>query len=247
MKEIFTMWRHTRMIVFVAITAALYAAILIPFSVLPIIPGFTNIRPGIVVPIICAFFFGPAAAWGAGFGNVIGDIFCGMFGVGSLFGFVGNWAFAFIPYALWKALARREPPLRSASQWAIFLLIVVTSSAACGGIVAWGCVDVMGILPPSLRIGLIIFANNAGISVVLAPICLALLYPRLKNRGSLYTQVMPETHSGSAVRRVVGTVITCCAAVGLIVFGSLLSAKHVATAGPMAPFVAALFAGMALL
>ncbi len=52
------------MILFTAMTAALYAAILIPFKIAPIIPGYTEIRPGIVVPIICAFFLGPAAAWG---------------------------------------------------------------------------------------------------------------------------------------------------------------------------------------
>jgi energy-coupling factor transport system substrate-specific component len=247
MKEIFTMWRHTRMIVFVAITAALYAAILIPFKVMVIIPSFTEVRPGIVVPMICAIFFGPAAAWGAGFGNVIGDVFGGGFGLGSIFGFVGNWAFGFIPYALWKALAKREPPLRSASQWAIFLLIAVVSSAACGGIVAWGCINAMGLLPPSLPLGLLILANNTAISVVLAPILLALLYPRLKKRGSLYTQIMPETRSMSAVRRLVGTIITCYGAVALIVFGSIFSAHGVAPVGPTVPFIAALFAGMALL
>jgi energy-coupling factor transport system substrate-specific component len=254
MREVFTMWRSTRMIVFVAITAALYAAILIPFTVLPIIPGYTDIRPGIVVPMICAFFFGPAASWGAAFGNVIGDMFCGRLGLGSLFGFAGNWAFGFIPYALWKALAREEPPLRSATQWMVFLLIAVTASAACAGIIAWG-LDCLRLLP-FFPVGVIIFSNDAGVSLVLAPICLALLYPRLKKRGSLYTQVMPEMPGASAVPAVIGTVIASCAAVGLIVFGSFFSwqasqapevAKHLVTALLTAPFVAALFIGLALL
>ncbi len=254
MKEAFTMWRSTRMVVFVAMTAALYAAILIPFTVLPIIPGYTDVRPGVAVPMICAFFFGPAASWGAAFGNVIGDILCGRLGLGSVFGFVGNWTFGFIPYALWKALARQEPPFRSITQWGIFLLAAVTASAACAGIIAWG-VDCLGLLP-FFPIGVIIFSNNVGISVVLAPICLALLYPRLQRRGSLYTQAMPETRRRSALRAMTGTAITVCAALGLVGVGSFFSwragqsagaAEHFAAALPTAPFVAALFIGLALL
>jgi energy-coupling factor transport system substrate-specific component len=234
------------MIVFVAITAALYAAILIPFIVLPIIPGFTDARPGIVIPMICAFFFGPAASWGAAFGNVIGDVFCGRLGLGSLFGFVGNWAFGLVPYLLWKALAAQEPPLRSISQWMIFLLIAITASAACGGIVALG-LDCAGLLP-FFPIGVIIFANNAGVSLALAPICLALLYPRLKKRGSLYTEVMPEIRRRSVPRAAIGTALSSCGAIGLIFFGSLISwrAGHAAALSG-APFAAALFAGLALL
>ena len=35
MREVFTMWRHTKMVVLVALTAGVYAAILIPFKVIP--------------------------------------------------------------------------------------------------------------------------------------------------------------------------------------------------------------------
>src|SRR3989449_7824923 len=67
-------WRDTRLIVLVAQTAAVYAAILIPFKVgIPIIPGFVELRPANAVPIVASLLFGPAAAWGAAFGNLIGD------------------------------------------------------------------------------------------------------------------------------------------------------------------------------
>ncbi len=75
MKEIFTMWKNTRMVVLVSVSAAVYAAVLIPFKVATIIPGFTEIRPAMVLPIIFSFLFGPAGAWGAAFGNLIGDFF----------------------------------------------------------------------------------------------------------------------------------------------------------------------------
>ena len=57
------MWRHTRMVVLVGCIAAVYAAVLIPFKPIPIIPGFTEIRPANVFPVICSLMFGPAAAW----------------------------------------------------------------------------------------------------------------------------------------------------------------------------------------
>ena len=45
MKEVFTMWRHTQMVVLVALSAAIYAAVLIPLKGFPIIPGAIEIRP----------------------------------------------------------------------------------------------------------------------------------------------------------------------------------------------------------
>ncbi|TMA35458.1 MAG: QueT transporter family protein [Deltaproteobacteria bacterium] len=65
------MWGNTRMVVLTAICAALYAAILIPFKVVPLIPGITEFRPANAIPVVCSFLFGPAAAWGAAFGNLL--------------------------------------------------------------------------------------------------------------------------------------------------------------------------------
>ena len=75
MKELFSMWRHTRMVVLVAVSAAVFAAVLIVFKpIAQLIPGFTEIRPANALPILCSALFGPAAAWGAAFGNVIVDV-----------------------------------------------------------------------------------------------------------------------------------------------------------------------------
>ena len=45
MRELGAMWRNTRMVVLCAISAALYAAVLVPFKVVPLIPGVTELRP----------------------------------------------------------------------------------------------------------------------------------------------------------------------------------------------------------
>src|SRR5699024_5166756 len=70
MKELFTMWKYNNMVVLVALSAAMYAAVLIPFQSVPIIPGHTSLRIANVLPVALGLFFGPAGAWGAGIGNL---------------------------------------------------------------------------------------------------------------------------------------------------------------------------------
>src|SRR5437762_390632 len=106
MRELFAMWSNTRMVVLTAICAALYAAILIPFKVVPLIPGITEFRPANAVPVVCSFLFGPAAAWGSAFGNLIGDFFGGL-GPGDFFGFWANFLYGVVPYLVWEAARRR--------------------------------------------------------------------------------------------------------------------------------------------
>src|SRR5438876_659193 len=108
MRELFAMWSNTRMVVLTAICAALYAAILIPFKVVPLIPGITEFRPANAVPVVCSFLFGPAAAWGAAFGNLIGDFFGGL-GPGDLFGFFANLLYGLVPCLVWEALTDADP------------------------------------------------------------------------------------------------------------------------------------------
>src|SRR5580704_14117373 len=71
MSDLRLMWRNTRMVVLCAISAALYAAVLVPFKVVPLIPGVTELRPANAIPVVCSFLFGPAAAWGSAIGNMI--------------------------------------------------------------------------------------------------------------------------------------------------------------------------------
>src|SRR5260370_17139955 len=97
MSELRLMWRNTRMVVLCAISAALYAAVLVPFKVVPLIPGVTELRPANAIPVVCSFLFGPAAAWGSAIGNMIGDFFAGV-GPGHIFGFADNLVSPSIPY-----------------------------------------------------------------------------------------------------------------------------------------------------
>ena len=100
MREVWRMWNYATMVVLTVLTAGLFAAILIPFKGIPLIPGLTELRPANVIPVVCGLLFGPAGAWGAAFGNLIGDFF-GTLGIGSFFGFWGNFLAAYLTYKLW--------------------------------------------------------------------------------------------------------------------------------------------------
>jgi energy-coupling factor transport system substrate-specific component len=196
MREVLTMWRDTRMIMLVAVVAAVYAAVLIPFKALTLIPGITSIRPANVFPVIFSLMFGPAAAWGAAIGNLIGDLVGGTFGPGSVGGFVGNFFFGFVGYKLWGNLGPLSsgelPDMREkfGKQMIEYVVIAVTASTACAAIIAWW-LEAIGLFPFSV-LGTIITINNTLAAVVLGPPLLYLTYPRIEDMGLLYTDVMRE-------------------------------------------------------
>lgn len=192
MRELFTMWKNTRMIVLTALIAAVYAAVLIPFKAIPLVPGFTEIRVAQVIPPVASLLFGPAAAWGIAIGNLIGDILGSTFGLGSLFGFVGNFLLGAIPFMMWGRLgalsSNEEPTMKSTRQVVEFLILTVVSGIACAFTIAWG-LELLGLFPFTV-LGSIIAINNILLPAVLGPVLQGLLYGRVKRWGLLWTDVM---------------------------------------------------------
>lgn len=187
MRDLFVMWRSTRMVVLVALCAALYAAILIPFKIVPIIPGFTEVRPGNAIPIVCGLLFGPAAAWGCAIGNLIGDFF-GTFGPGSFFGFFGNFLFAYVPYRIWVSVRGAQPPKGTWGEMPLLLFAVLAGSAACGVVIGWG-LELLGMVPYAI-LTTIITINNSLIGVVLGIPLFILMYPRARRWRLTFSQIM---------------------------------------------------------
>ncbi|MGC9083404.1 MAG: hypothetical protein ACP5ME_09520 [Anaerolineae bacterium] len=59
MKAVITMWKNTRMIILVAVCAAIYAAALIAFkTAIPLIPGITEVRVANIFPMVFSLLFG---------------------------------------------------------------------------------------------------------------------------------------------------------------------------------------------
>jgi energy-coupling factor transport system substrate-specific component len=187
------MWKYTRMVVLVAVTAAFYAALVIPLKIIALVPGITEFRPGAVVPLIFGLLFGPAGAWGAAFGNVILDLF-GTLGIGSVGGFVGNFFYAFIGYKVWAhmGLADSHEDLRIDSQKKVlnFVLVSILCSLACGEIIAWW-LEIVKLLPFAV-IGPIIAGNNAIACLILGIPLIGLLFSRLNRWDLTWFAIMDE-------------------------------------------------------
>jgi len=129
------------MVVLVAQIAALYAAVCIPFKLAVIVPGFTEVRPAAAIPVVCGILFGPAAAWGSAFGNLIADCF-GSLGPGSLAGFVANFFYAYVPYRVWRLLAPGRAEFRAAGPGAR-LLGTVMFACTVAALLVYGVVNAM--------------------------------------------------------------------------------------------------------
>lgn len=221
MKEVFSMWKNTKMIVLVALTAAIYAAILIPFKAIPIIPGFTELRPGNMIPVAFGLMFGPAGAWGAAIGNTIGDLLGGTIGWGSAFGFIGNFMFAYVPYKLWDNLGilskdDMAPDCRSTKKIVLYVIVALAASLICGLWIAWG-VDLLGFVPFA-ALAAIIPANNAVAAIILGLPVTILLYPRIKKWDLYWKDVMNEEDqpTGGSMAKAGAYLMVLCAVVGII-------------------------------
>jgi energy-coupling factor transport system substrate-specific component len=217
------MWDNTRMVVFTAICAALYAAILIPFKVLPLIPGVTELRPANAVPVICSFLFGPAAAWGAAIGNVIGDFFGGL-GPGDLFGFIGNFLYGLAPYKIWELISADQPVPKTPRAWVRFVFTVFIASALCALVIGWG-LNLLGFIPFSV-LGNVILFNNFVASLLFAPLLLAVIYPRVAKGRLLYSHLLERPPTKPRPLRFFGLALLSGATIGGMVAGNLLSTGH---------------------
>jgi energy-coupling factor transport system substrate-specific component len=224
MKEVFTMWRHTQLVVLTALSAAIYAAVLIPFKGFPIVPGFIELRPANVFPVVFGLLFGPAGAWGAAIGNLIGDFF-GTLSLGSVAGFIGNFFLALLPYKLWSVYFRSnenmEQNVNSGKKLAVYIAVAFLASTVCALIIAW-FIALLRLVP--FTIGLVsIISNNAIMAIVLGPVLLLALYPRVKRWGLLWTEIMePEEVSTSRLRGI-GNVLVWVGGIGGAVVGLILS------------------------
>lgn len=194
MRELIACWQHTRMIVLIALCAALYTAVLLAFKWLPIIPGITEIRPACVIPILFSVFFGPAAAWGSAFGNIVGDVLGGTIGPGSLFGFFGNFIFGYAPYRVLRTYSSEEKISLGPLVFGIFL-----ASSLCAVIIALG-VDFLKLVPFSFLVHTI-FLNNFVVSIFLGPLLIRGLQKRIYQMRLTYRQMMePQEISGNALK-----------------------------------------------
>ncbi len=201
MKEIFTMWKYPRMVMYVAVSAILYAVVLVPFKGWQMIPGIAEIRPAAVIPPILGILFGPAGAWGCALGNTIGDYFGHTLTQGSYFGAIGNFFFALVAYIVWYKQNPSRPDrgfmLTDAQDIGRYAAVCCLSCAAVSLVIAWGLefltMSAFGV------IGSLILLNNLAATIILGPFLLKLFYSRARAWKFLWQDAMPPEAISSSL------------------------------------------------
>jgi signal transduction histidine kinase len=210
-----------------AVVTVGYSLTLIPFKSLQLVPGIASIRPAGALPIVFSLLFGPAAAWGSMFGNVVGDLVGNTWTQASYFGAAANFVFGYVGYHLWGNLGRlssgERPTLRTSSQLIEYAVVVVVTASLVAAIIGWGT-EVTGLFPFSV-LGVSVVLNNILAGLLLGPPLLYVAYPVADRHDLLYIDVMPgralSDHSPERCHRVaVGLTVV---AVSWLVAGLLVS------------------------
>ena len=225
MKAALRMWKNTRMIILVAVCAAIYGAALIAFkTAIPIIPGITEVRVANIFPMVFGMLFGPAGAWGTGIGNLIGDIFGGTLGPTSIAGFVGNFLLGYLPYTMWTTFfpfAERSREWRSDSwhSWVNYILIAFISSAACAVVISIAA-DALGIVPYAI-LTKIITLNDTIASWIGVLLFISVYGVTKQQLGLFWPDVMDENDISSPIAGTIGAWLVTVASVFGILGGMI--------------------------
>jgi len=223
MRAAFRMWKNTRMIILVAVCAAIYGAALIAFkTAIPLIPGITEVRVANIFPMVLGILFGPAGAWGTAIGNLIGDIFGGTLGPASIAGFVGNFLLGYLPYTMWTTFvpfAKKSRGWKAGSwrSWINYFLIAFISSAACAVVISVA-VDALGIVPYAILTKIITL--NDTVASCIGILLLISVYGVTKQQlGLFWADVMEESDIGSPLAGTIGAwLVTVASVFGLLGF-----------------------------
>lgn len=149
----------------IGLCALVFVGMAVPFKVMVLVEGFTEVRPVNAVPVVVGLLLGPAGAWGCAIGNLIADLF-GTFSKASFLGFWGNFLAAYLPYQIWHTLKPGERPnVKSSLNLLIYLGLSAISSLTVAIFLTSGLEAWLGLWLPNLFF--IIFFNNLGFPLAL--------------------------------------------------------------------------------
>jgi energy-coupling factor transport system substrate-specific component len=120
--------KPVKFVLLTLILIAVYLIIAIPFKVISIISGFTDIRPVMLLKPVFGVFFGIPGCFAFAIGNLIGDIMSDSLRWSSIAGFAANFLAPFIFYLFFVKFAKTEFSLRTGKDLLKQLAVVVVSS-----------------------------------------------------------------------------------------------------------------------
>lgn len=165
MSEILAPFKQKSTLRQIGLCALVFVGMAVPFKVMVLVEGFTEVRPVNAVPVVLGLLFGPIGAWGCAIGNLISDFF-GTFSAASCLGFLGNFIAAYLPYKLWHTWRKEESPnVKSGKNLALYALISVISALTVAVFIACGLDICLGLWMPDVF--WIIFFNNLAFPLVI--------------------------------------------------------------------------------
>jgi hypothetical protein len=130
MHELAAVLKDRKGLFWIAVTAFLYALVLVPFNLNHWDIFGVTLRPAAVLPVVLGILYGPAAAWGLAIGNVAGDL-SGSWSLMSIFGFLINFLEPYLAYRLWHRLMKGHAIRPDLYGMGCFFLVTFFVTLAC--------------------------------------------------------------------------------------------------------------------
>jgi energy-coupling factor transport system substrate-specific component len=108
---------------------AVYLVVAIPFKVMSVIPGFTDIRPVLLFKPVYGAFFGLPGCIAFAIGNLIGDIISDSLRWSSIAGLAANFIGPFMYWFFWNKISKTQFSLRNGKNLLKQLGVTIVSSA----------------------------------------------------------------------------------------------------------------------
>lgn len=113
-----------------------YLIIAVPFKVMSVIPGFTDIRPVMFLKPVYGIFFGIPGCIAFAVGNLIGDIMSDSLRWSSIAGFAANFLGPFAFYLFCVKLSKTSFSLRTVKEILKHLAVIIISSVTEAVVIA---------------------------------------------------------------------------------------------------------------
>ena len=125
-------WRKSAVFVLLIIV---YLIVAVPFKVMEIIPGFTDIRPVSMLMPVFGIFCGIPGCIAYAVGNLITDIVSDSLKWSSIAGFAANFIGPFVYYLFWIKLSKNQFHLRKGRNLLKHTLVIIIDALLVAGMI----------------------------------------------------------------------------------------------------------------
>ena len=120
-----------------ALILILFALLGLSVNVMEFSEGYSELRPENFIPVPAGLLFGPLGGIVCAIGNLIQDLPFD-YGYTSIFGIIGNFMAAYLPYKLWNSISRNNMHTHTVKNIILYIWAALLSSLCCSFILTSG-------------------------------------------------------------------------------------------------------------